>query len=102
MQQFGVKDHINEITNCWHMCGIIIVFAHIAIGKVDSSLLHGATMWDIKVSYVSSAQHEMMIRRYPSNCFCVDLYLREIVLFILVPYLKTLFKWLNYYHTDCG
>ena len=53
MQQLGVKDHMNELTNYWHMWGIIIIiFALTAIGKVDSSLLHGATMWDIKVSYV--------------------------------------------------
>ena len=44
---------MNELTNYWHMWGIIIIiFALTAIGKVDSSLLHGATMWDIKVSYV--------------------------------------------------
>ena len=47
MQQFSAKDHANGLINNWYF----IISLLTAIGKVDSSLLHGATSWDIKVRY---------------------------------------------------
>ena len=50
MHQFSVKDHTNDLINVNVKFFICIISLLTAIGKVDSSLLHGATTWDIKVS----------------------------------------------------
>ena len=77
MLQFGVKGCIDYFIISL-MIGMYekLLLLHIsllaAIGKVDSSLLHGATIWDIKVSHICSARHEITIGHmtFPEHFWC--------------------------------
>ena len=66
MLQFGVKGCIDYfiISLMIGMCEKLLLLRIsllAAIGKVDSSLLHGTTIWDIKVSHICSAWHEITV-----------------------------------------